>query len=90
MLSQMSNDEWTAVDNYRLGAQAVRRGSVIVIDNVVRNGRVIDPESKDSSVQGVRRLNEVMAREPRVSVTTIQTVGGKGYDGFAVALVISD
>jgi len=65
-----------------------RPGSLIVVDNVVRDGAVIDAESADASVHGVRRLNELMASEPRVSATTIQTVSAKGYDGFALALVI--
>jgi predicted O-methyltransferase YrrM len=65
-----------------------RPGSLIVVDNVVRDGAVIDAESADPNVQGVRRLNELMASEPQVSATTIQTVGAKGYDGFALALVI--
>lgn len=67
-----------------------RKGSVIVVDNVVRDGAVIDAESADAMVQGVRRFNEVLAAEPRVSATAIQTVGSKGYDGFALALVIAD
>jgi predicted O-methyltransferase YrrM len=65
-----------------------RPGSLIVVDNVVRDGAVIDARSRDASVQGVRRLNELMSSEPRVSATVIQTVGAKGYDGFALALVI--
>jgi predicted O-methyltransferase YrrM len=64
-----------------------RVGALIIIDNVVREGAVIDAASHDASVQGVRRLNDVMAAERRVSATVIQTVGSKGYDGFAVALV---
>ena len=64
-----------------------RPGTLIAIDNVVREGAVIDSTSRDASVQGVRRLNELMASEPRVSATAIQTVGAKGYDGFALALV---
>jgi predicted O-methyltransferase YrrM len=64
-----------------------RPGSAIVVDNVVRGGAVADPASDDPSVQGVRRLNELIAAEPRVSATVVQTVGGKGYDGFALALV---
>ena len=64
-----------------------RPGSVIVVDNVVRDGKVIDARSRDASVQGVRRLNELIAAEKRVSATAVQTVGIKGYDGFAVALV---
>lgn len=67
-----------------------RRGSVIVVDNVVRDGEVIDAASTDASVQGVRRFTEMVAGESRVSATAIQTVGIKGYDGFAIALVIGD
>jgi predicted O-methyltransferase YrrM len=67
-----------------------RRGSLIIVDNVVRNGAVIDAASTDAAVQGVRRFNEVLAAEARVSATAIQTVGSKGYDGFAVALVTAD
>ena len=64
-----------------------RPGSLIVADNVVREGAVIDAASSDPSVQGVRRFNQLLAAEPRVSATAIQTVGNKGYDGFAIALV---
>jgi predicted O-methyltransferase YrrM len=67
-----------------------RRGSLIIADNVVRNGAVVDPSSPDPRVQAVRRFNEQLAAEPRVSATAIQTVGSKGYDGFAVALVVAD
>ena len=67
-----------------------RRGSLIVADNIVRKGAVVDPASADPRVQGVRRFNELLAAEPRVSATAIQTVGSKGYDGFAVALVIAE
>ena len=64
-----------------------RKGAVIIADNVVRDGGVIDAASKDASIQGVRRLNEMVAAEKRVSATAVQTVGSKGYDGFAVVLV---
>jgi predicted O-methyltransferase YrrM len=64
-----------------------RPGSLIVADNVVRNGGVIDEASSDPSIQGVRRMTELVAREPRVSATAIQTVGSKGYDGFMLMLV---
>jgi predicted O-methyltransferase YrrM len=67
-----------------------RPGTVIVADNVVREGAVIDAANADPSVQGIRRFNELLAAEPRVSATAIQTVGSKGYDGFAIALVIGD
>jgi predicted O-methyltransferase YrrM len=67
-----------------------RKGSLIIADNVVRNGAVADGSSVDSAVLGVRRMNELVSREPRVSATAIQTVGGKGYDGFMIALVTAD
>jgi predicted O-methyltransferase YrrM len=64
-----------------------RVGTVIIVDNVVRYGAVIDAASEDPSIKGVRRFNEMLASEPRVSATAIQTVGSKGYDGFTVVLV---
>ena len=64
-----------------------RPGSVLVFDNVVRKGAILDPDSDDPGVAGVRRLYERMAASPRVTATAFQTVGAKGYDGFAVALV---
>ncbi|HUJ44989.1 MAG TPA: O-methyltransferase [Opitutaceae bacterium] len=67
-----------------------RRGSLIIIDNIVRRGAVVDAASSDPAVQGVRRLLELIAAEARVSATGIQTVGAKGYDGFALARVIAD
>lgn len=67
-----------------------RRGTLIIADNVVRKGAVADAASEDPMVQGVRRFTEMMAAEPRVSATAIQTVGSKGYDGLAIALVIAD
>jgi predicted O-methyltransferase YrrM len=67
-----------------------RRGSLIIADNVVRSGAVADPNTDDPRVQGVRRFNELLAAEPRVSATAIQTVGSKGYDGFAIALVTAE
>jgi predicted O-methyltransferase YrrM len=66
-----------------------RIGSIIVVDNVVRGGDVIALASDSPTVQGVRRFLERLAAEPRVSATAIQTVGSKGYDGFAIALVTS-
>jgi predicted O-methyltransferase YrrM len=67
-----------------------RPGSMIVADNVVRDGEVIDAASTLPGVRGVRRFIEVLAAEPRVSATVIQTVGRKGYDGFALAVVLAD
>jgi predicted O-methyltransferase YrrM len=65
-----------------------RPGSVIVIDNVVRAGAIVDAGSSDPRVQGTRSLFEALAKEPRVSATAIQTVGSKGHDGFVVAYVV--
>jgi predicted O-methyltransferase YrrM len=66
-----------------------RPGSIIIVDNVVRDGDVLDADSDSPTVRGVRRFLERLAAEPRVSATAIQTVGTKGYDGFAIALVTS-
>lgn len=65
-----------------------RPGTLIVADNVVRDGKVIDPKNPDPNIQGVRRFTEMVAAEPRLSTTVLQTVGSKGYDGFAIALVL--
>jgi predicted O-methyltransferase YrrM len=66
------------------------RGSVIVIDNVIREGAIVNARSHDPAVQGTRRLHDMLAAEPHLSATAIQTVGAKGYDGFAIALVTAD
>ena len=60
---------------------------VIIVDNVVRNGAVIDENCSDPAVLGVRRLNDQLAQNDGVDATTIQTVGSKGYDGFTLAVV---
>jgi predicted O-methyltransferase YrrM len=67
-----------------------RRGTLIVADNVIRKGAVADAASTDANVQGVRHFNELVAAEPRVTATAIQTVGSKGYDGFTIILVTAD
>ncbi|AJE40485.1 O-methyltransferase [Streptomyces nodosus] len=64
-----------------------RPGGLIILDNVVRGGRVTDPDSEDPSVRGTRAALELIASHPRLSGTAIQTVGTKGYDGFALARV---
>lgn len=66
-----------------------RIGTVIIADNVVREGEVLNRHSRDANVIGVRRFLELVSLEPRVSATAMQTVGSKGYDGFAMAVVIS-
>ena len=64
-----------------------RPGTLILADNIVRKGAVIDAKSKDANVQAVRQFNELVAAETRLAATAIQTVDGKGYDGFVVAMV---
>ena len=67
-----------------------RPGALIVVDNVVRHGAIVDESNDDPGVLGTRRLFEAMAAERRVSATALQTVGTKGYDGLAVALVLDE
>jgi predicted O-methyltransferase YrrM len=74
-------------DYFAWSVRLTRPGGVIIVDNVVRRGEVLDVRSTDPGVQGVRRLNEVMSADPLVSATVVQTVGVKGYDGFAIAIV---
>ncbi|MEV4560520.1 O-methyltransferase [Kitasatospora sp. NPDC049285] len=64
-----------------------RPGSVIVVDNVVRDGKLADADSEDEAVRGVQRMHDLLAAEPRVTATTVQTVGSKGYDGFTLIRV---
>jgi predicted O-methyltransferase YrrM len=67
-----------------------RRGTLIIADNVIRDGEVINPDSSDPRVQGARRFNQLLADEPRVRATAIQTVGRKGHDGMAIAIVTAE
>jgi predicted O-methyltransferase YrrM len=67
--------------------ERTRPGGLIVADNVVRDGRLVDEADEDPAIPAQRRFHEMLASEQRVQATTIQTVGGKGYDGFAIALV---
>lgn len=73
----------------RLCLPQVRPGGVIVVDNVVRRGAVLDEGSADPSVQGVHRLLALLRDEPRLDATAVQTVGSKGWDGFVVARVVT-
>jgi predicted O-methyltransferase YrrM len=66
-----------------------RPGTLIIADNVIRDGEVLNPASEDPRVQGARRFNQLLANEPRVKATVIQTVGRKGHDGMAIAIVIA-
>jgi caffeoyl-CoA O-methyltransferase len=65
-----------------------RPGTLLIFDNVVREGKVLNPSSDDPAVRGVRRLNEALAAEPRVSATILANIGIKKYDGMAIALVL--
>ncbi|MED4616997.1 O-methyltransferase [Priestia megaterium] len=64
-----------------------KRGSLIICDNVVRQGHVVNSESEDENVNGIRQFMNALAQEKRISATAIQTVGSKGYDGFIVGIV---
>jgi predicted O-methyltransferase YrrM len=80
-------DKKSNPDYFEWALKLSRPGTLIIIDNVVRKGAVVDATSEDPSVQGTRRLYQLLAAESRVEATAIQTVGSKGYDGFAIALV---
>jgi predicted O-methyltransferase YrrM len=67
--------------------QLSRPGTLLIVDNIIRNGELANAATTDEKVQGMQRAVELMARHPQLDATAIQTVGGKGYDGFAVALV---
>ncbi|NMH95950.1 O-methyltransferase [Pseudonocardia acidicola] len=80
-------DKPSNAEYFEWALRLARPGGVIIVDNVIRGGRVIDADSDDAAVQGTRRFNERLAAERRVSATEIQTVGSKGHDGFALAVV---
>ena len=79
-------DKASNADYFAQAVRLSRPGTLIVVDNVVRGGEVVNPAG-DTNVLGVRRLVDVVAAEPRVSATVIQTVGTKGYDGYLLAIV---
>jgi predicted O-methyltransferase YrrM len=81
-------DKQSIPQYFEWALKLARPGSVIVVDNVVRRGAVIDKASTDPNVIGVRLFNELVAKTPNVSATAIQTVGTKGYDGFALIRVL--
>jgi predicted O-methyltransferase YrrM len=75
---------------FQWAVKLARRGSLIIVDNVVREGAILDADSEDPSVQGMRRFFELAATDPRVSGTALQTVGHKGHDGIAILLVAAE
>jgi predicted O-methyltransferase YrrM len=88
-LTFIDADKPSNPDYFRWALRMSRPGSVIVVDNVVRGGKVADASTDDAAVRGVRALMDLIAAEPRVDATAIQTVGAKSYDGFALAIVRS-
>ena len=80
-------DKPSTPDYFLWAVKLARRGALIVVDNVVREGRVLDAESDSPHIQGLRRFYALAATDPRVSGTAIQTVGSKGHDGLAMLLV---
>ncbi len=81
-------DKQNNADYFAYAVKLSHPGSVIVIDNVVRSGKVIDATSTDPAIIGTRKLFEAIKNEPRVSATALQVVGTKGYDGLIIATVI--
>ena len=86
-LTFIDADKPNIPDYFEWALKLSKPGALIIVDNVVRDGAIIDDGSEDASVLGVRRLNEMLAVDKRITATTIQTVGSKGYDGFTLALV---
>jgi predicted O-methyltransferase YrrM len=80
-------DKPSVPEYFQWALRLSKPGSLIIVDNVVREGALIDKETTDASAVGVRRLHDMLGTESRVSATTIQTVGAKGHDGFLIALV---
>lgn len=87
-LTFIDADKVHTPDYFAWALEHSRPGSLIVADNVVRFGRLADPDSDDPTIPAQRRFHEMLATEPRVEATTIQTVGGKGYDGFSLVRVL--
>ncbi len=83
-------DKRSNPDYFASAIKLARKGSLIIVDNVVRGGAITDANSDNEDVQGVRKLYELMASDPRVAASAIQTVGSKGWDGIAIALVTSN
>ncbi|HEY9680576.1 MAG TPA: O-methyltransferase [Oculatellaceae cyanobacterium] len=81
-------DKESYADYLTLCVKLSRPGTLIIADNVVRDGGVIEPGHPDSRVQGIRKFNEKLAADSRLNATEIQTVGSKGYDGFALIYVL--
>lgn len=86
-LAFLDADKKTTPDYLAAVLPLMRTGGLMIFDNTVRGGEVAKADSADEGARGMRRTHELLAVEPRVSATTIQTVGDKGYDGFTIALL---
>ena len=80
-------DKLPYVEYFEWALKLSRRGTLIVVDNVIREGKVLDPKNSDEAVAGARRFNEALAKNSTVTATIIQTVGDKDHDGIALAVV---
>jgi predicted O-methyltransferase YrrM len=89
-LTFIDADKPTTTEYFEWALRLARPGALIVVDNVVRDGAVADPESRDANVLGIRRFHERLAAERRATATAVQTVGVKGHDGFTIALVLGE
>ena len=86
-LTFIDADKENVPEYFRWALELSHPGSVVIVDNVVRGGAVSDAAATDPDVRGIRRFIELLAAEPRVSATAVQTVGVKGWDGFAIARI---
>jgi predicted O-methyltransferase YrrM len=82
-------DKKSNAEYVKWALRLARVGTTIVVDNVVRDGKVVDGKSKEPDILGTRRMAELIAKEPRLNATVMQNVGAKGYDGFLLAVVVS-
>lgn len=89
-LTFIDADKQSTPEYFEWALELSRPGALILVDNVVRDGAVLDETTEDPAIRGIRRFYELLAAEPRASATGIQTVGAKGYDGLAIALVSTD
>ncbi|WP_216216012.1 O-methyltransferase [Amycolatopsis aidingensis] len=86
-LTFIDADKENSAEYFRAALERSEPGSVIVVDNVVRRGQIVREDERDAATEGIHRLHELIAGEPNVDATALQTVGGKGYDGLTIALV---
>jgi predicted O-methyltransferase YrrM len=82
-------DKANNLEYFNWALRLSRVGSIILVDNIVRDGKVVEADNTDESILGVRRLIDALSRETRVSATGLQWVGSKGYDGLVMAVVVA-